>query len=79
MTAADPVTPVMVVGPVPVSVQSVGAAVPPAAAPSTCLTSVSRGGTAVFVIVQVASWPSVNVTAAAVDDAAPVHTHAEAV
>ena len=69
----------MVLGPVAVSVQSVGAAVPPAAAPSTCLTSVSCGGMAVFVIVQVASWPSVTVTEEAVEDAAPVHTQSDAV
>ena len=34
---------------------------------------------AVFVIVQVADWPSLTVTELAVDAAPPVQTHAEAV
>ena len=52
---------------------------PPVVPLSTCLTKVSCGAMAVFVIVQVADWPSLSVTELAVDAAPPVHTQAEGV
>lgn len=61
VTWVEPVVPVIVVGPVAVSVKSAGVAVPPCWL-STCLTRVRVGAIAVLVSVQVAFWPSARVT-----------------
>ncbi len=53
-----------------------GTAVPPVVPLSTTLTNVSRGGIAVFVIVQVTSPPDGTVTVAPLA-VAPVHDHAD--
>ena len=54
VTAGVPDTPLSGVGPAAASVQLAGVAVPPVVPLSTCLTRVSCGAMAVFVIVQVA-------------------------
>ena len=61
VTAAAPLTPVIVVGPVAVSGKLVTVAVPPLSL-TTVLTSVSVAGRSLLVIVQVALWPLARVS-----------------
>ncbi len=78
MTAELPTGPLMpVVGPVAVSVQAVGTAVPPLSL-VTVLTRVRWGCWAVLVMVQVALEPTPRVTLVAVVDAAPVQVQVDA-
>ena len=76
--AASPVRPWMVTVPAAESSQSLGTAVPPEVL-TTCLTRVRWGATAVLTMVQIASWPVLNVTVPLEPAVTPVHDQAEAV
>ena len=64
VTAPDPEGPVIEVGPVAVSVQLAGTAVPPVAPLVTTFTSVNVAGTSSLVKVHTPDWPDVRVTTA---------------
>ena len=66
------------VGPVAVNVHAVSTAVPPLLF-TTVFCNVNVGATSLLVITHVAFSPGPNVTDVAVDTAAPVHTHPDAV